>query len=675
MHKQLALAIGLMIAPTMVSAAATSERYVAITGGKPVGHVYADTSAGRTVIDYDVKDNGRGPTIAETVMIGRDGLPTEWNVTGATTFGSKVDEHFRLTGNTATWTDSTGKGSATVTAPSLYVAQSASPWALGVLARALLADADHQMPALPGGTLKLDKIEDLTVTGKGGSIPVTAYALIGISTDPETLILDGNGGLFATLSPRFIVIREGYEGEQVRLRGLAAKWEADRFVAIQKRVAHRYAAPVRITNVRLFDPMTQALTVPMQVIIRGRQITGVEPADSPATPGEVSIDGGGGTLVPGMFEMHAHLSQDAALLDIAAGITSVRDMGNDNAVLDDLIDRIDSGVIAGPRVVRSGFIEGKSPFSAHNGIVVDSEAAALDAVRWYGARGFWQVKSYNSMNPAWEPALVAEAHRLGMRVAGHVPAFSTADAMIDAGFDEMTHINQFMLGWVLTPQEDTRSLLRLTAMKRFATLDLNSPKVQKTIGMMVDRKVAFDPTIGIHEKLTLNRDGQVPPGSVDYFDHMPIGWQRDEKQALTDTSAPGDDKAYRDAFAKILACVRMLNDRGIFIVPGTDTGGSFTYHRELELMQSIGMTPPQVLKRATWDMAKYTGQDQQLGSIAKGKLADFFLIAGDPTKNLKAVKAIRMVAKDGVIYFPSEVYPEFGIKPFATAPKVVEPKG
>ena len=103
--------------------------------------------------------------------------------------------------------------------------------------------------------------------------------------------------------------------------------------------------------------------------------------------------------------MHAHLDQDSALLNVAAGVTSVRDMGNDNAVLDGLIARIESGAIGGPRVTRSGFIEGKSPFSANSGIVVASEAEALDAVRWYAARGYWQIKIYNSMNPAWVPAM------------------------------------------------------------------------------------------------------------------------------------------------------------------------------------------------------------------------------------------------------------------------------
>jgi len=438
-------------------------------------------------------------------------------------------------------------------------------------------------------------------------------------------------------------------------------------------VAHDYGAPVRIRNVRLFDPKTSALTAPLSVIVAGKQIAAVEAPDSPATPGEVTIDGAGGTLIAGMYEMHAHLGQEDALPNLLAGITTVRDMGNDNAVLDTLVRKIDSGEVGGPHVIRSGFIEGKSQFSANNGIVVDSQEKAVDAVRWYGARGYWQIKIYNSMNPAWVPAMVAEAHRLGMRVAGHVPAFATADQMIEAGYDEMTHINQFALGWVIGPGEDTRTLFRLTALKRLPALDLNSEKVQHTIDLMVKGKKAIDPTLGIHENLVFNHDGQVPPGAKDYLSHMPIGTQRDAKKQWIDTSAPGDAQAYEQAFAKLIGVVRMLHDRGVFIVFGTDTGGSFTYHRELELYQQAGMTAPEILKRATFDSARYIGEEQSAGSIEKGKRADFFLVPGDPTKDLKAIKTIAMVVKDGVFYYPTEAYPKFGIEPFTAAPKVTLP--
>ncbi|WP_216838876.1 amidohydrolase family protein [Caulobacter sp. S45] len=672
MIKNAALSLSLILTTPTLALAETAN-FSVIFGGKNVGHLIADTQGDRTLIDYDFKNNGRGPTMKETIRSNADGLPIAWTITGATTFGSKVDERFSQSGSHAEWVDSTGKGAATIRKPGLYVAQSGSPWSDQIIAHALLKAPGMSLDVLPGGTLRLEKGEALTVQGSGGPVQLTRYDLSGVNLNPGTMLLDAKGALFAEVSPNFIIIRKGYEGEEQRLRKLAADWSTQRFVTMEKQVAHHYGAPVRIRNVRLFDPRTSALTGPMSVVVRGKEIAGVEPLDSPPTPGEVTIDGAGGTLVAGMYDMHAHLQQDGAMLNLIAGITTVRDMGNDNAVLDRLIQRMDDDVIGGPHVVRSGFIEGKSPYSANNGILVDSQDQAIDAVRWYGARGYWQIKIYNSMNPAWVPAMAKEAHLLGMRVAGHVPAFSTADQMIVAGYDEMTHINQFMLGWVMQPGEDTRTLFRLTALKRLPGLDLQSPKVQHTIQLMVDGKKAIDPTLGIHEQLTQNRDGQVPPGAVDYIDHMPIGYRRDAMKAWVDTSAPGDDQAYRQAFDKIIATVRMLHDRGIFIVFGTDTGGSFTYHRELELYQGAGMTPAEIVKRATFDSARYVGQDQRMGSIEKGKLADFFLIPGDPTKDLKAIKTIRMVVKDGAFYYPSEVYPKFGIKPFAAAPDVKEP--
>jgi imidazolonepropionase-like amidohydrolase len=673
MPRILALTLALAVVSTGTFAA-DSARYTVIFGGQNVGHVFVDTNANLTTIDYNVKNNGRGPTMAETITFGSDGLPNAWSISGTTTFGSKVNEHYNRDQRRTTWLDSTGKGQAPTKDPAIYIAQRGSPWSLQIYARALLKQPGMTMRALPGGTVKLEKADSLAVQGKGGPLQVTRYELSGIRTDPDTMLLDAKGDLFASVSPEAVVVREGYEGEEVRLRKLAADWSTERFAAIQHEVAHDYGGPARIRNVRLFDPKTSALTAPVSVIVNGKQIAAIESVDSPATPGEVTIDAAGGTLIAGMYEMHAHLGQDDALLNVLAGITSVRDMGNDNAVLDSLIRRIESGEIAGPHVIRSGFIEGKSPFSANNGILVDSQDKAIDAVRWYGARGYWQIKIYNSMNPAWVPAMVEEAHHLGMRVAGHVPAFATADQMIEAGYDEMTHINQFVLGWVIAPGEDTRTLFRLTALKRLPALDLNSAKVQHTIDLMVKGNKAIDPTLGIHENLVFNRDGQVPRGATDYLSHMPIGTRRDAMKAWIDTSAPGDDLAYRQAFEKLIGVVRQLHDRGVFIVFGTDTGGSFTYHRELELYQSAGMTAPEILKRATFESARYVGQEQSEGSIEKGKRADFFLVPGDPTKDLKAIKTISMVVKDGVFYYPTEAYPKFGIEPFTKAPKVTLPQ-
>ena len=660
--------IALALAATS-SIAIAADRYVVISGGVNVGHVWADTQGSRVTVDYDVKENGRGPTVKEVVTLGADGLPTGWDVIGATTFGSKIFEHYERRGSKASWTDATGKGSASAKGAATYVTQTATPWDTGFYATQLLKHGGT-LAALPGGTLKLEKGDAVEVTGKGGVIPTTAYFVGGINLEPDVVLLDASGAMVAYVTPGSLVIREGYEGDEVSLRGRAAKWSTDRYAAIQRDTAHDYKGPVRIRHVRLFDPATASLTELKSVIVRGRTIAAVQPDESPSTPGEITIDGAGGTIVPGFTDMHAHLGQSEALLNLIAGVTSVRDMGNDNDVLDTLVDRIERGEIGGPRVIRSGFLEGKSPYNAANGILASNEKEAVDGVRWYAARGYWQTKIYNSIDPKWVPAIVRESHKLGLRVAGHVPAFTNADAMMEAGYDELTHLNQVALQWVLKPGEDTRTLFRITAQQRLPRLDLNSAPVQHTLALMRSHATPLDDTMVIHEWLFKSRDGQPIPAMADVIDHLPIGAQRDARKAATNPEMIGGIANADATWTKLVDIMKAFHDNGTLLLPGTDMGGSFTYWRELELYQTFGMTPPQILKRATWDVTKYLGHDQTLGSVEKGKYADFFLVPGDPTKDLKAIKRIAMVVKDGVFYYPDEVYPKFGIKPFAPAPRV-----
>ena len=294
-------------------------------------------------------------------------------------------------------------------------------------------------------------------------------------------------------------------------------------------------------------------------------------------------------------------------------------------------------------------------------------------VRWCGVRDFHQVKLYNSMKPEWAEMLVDEAHRLGMRVAGHVPAFSTANAMIEAGFDEITHANQLMLGWVLEDGEDTRTLFRFKAMKRFPSLDPGGEEVQYTISRMLERNVAHDPTIAIHEHGLTAVNGEPAPMARAVIDHLPTNEQRSLKSELFGTDSDEERAEYVAAFEFILDVLSRLHDRGVMLLPGTDLGGGIAYHRELELFEKIGLTPAEVLRRASYDMAVYLQQDEGLGSIEKGKYADFFLVPGDPTQDLNQLRQIRMVVSDGVVYFPTEIYPWFGIRPFSEAPEVIVP--
>ncbi len=645
------------------------ESFTVIMNGVTIGHLEVTNTDNTLEIDYDFKNNGRGPTIKETIILNEEGFPTQWNISGNTTFGNSVLENFKLQGDQATWTDATGEGRNTLTQRSLYIPQSGSPYNLSLAARILLKEPGFSLSALPGGQLQLKEIETFKTNYPAGNLNLKTFAISGADLNPRYFVLDENQKLFAYITPGFIIIRSGFEREEKSMRELAEKYLAERSEKLQAQFAHNYNGNIRIRNVRIFDPMTEELGKLASVLVSEGIIKSIDAPDVKAAPNETKIDGKGGSLIAGLYEMHAHMNDNEALLNIAAGVTSVRDTGNQNEVLDNLIKRIENGTVAGPRITRLGLIEGKSPFNVSGGILVENEQQALEAVENYAEKGFHGIKLYNSMNGDWAPAIVKKARELNMPVAGHVPAFSNANAMLRAGFDEMTHINQIMLGWVLRPEEDTRTLLRLTALKRLPNLDLDSQQVKETLNLMMENKVAVDPTLTIHEALLLSRNGETRIGSLDYIENMPANVQRSEKVAMAKIETEEDDEAYRLAFDKIIETLKLMKEHGILILPGTDMGGGLNLHRELELFQLLGYSPAEILKLGTYDMAEYLGHKDR-GSIEPGMLADFFLVPGDPTLDLKAIKTISMVSRGGVIYFPSEIYPEFGITPFVEKPAV-----
>jgi len=650
------------------------QKFRVILGGTDVGEMLVKRDVENINIDFSFSNNGRGASSKEVLKLSDAGFPTDWRITGKTVFGNEVDEQFTLQDNMAKWQSSAENGSAKFDKNALYIAQNASPYALYVYAKALLEQPTNSLSALPSGELTITEVEKIELKDVNDAVvKATVYAINGIELDPSYIALDNNHHMLGYLSPRFVVIREGLEKQNKVLSDLAAGLNASRFEKIANKVTHQYEKPVRINNVRIFDPVSMQLTASQSVLIEKDKIIAIEPLVDTPQKGEILIDGNGGTLIPGLYEMHGHMSDNDALLNVMAGVTSVRDMGNEIEILDPLIEKIESHQIIGPRITKSGFIEGKSEFSAATGEIASTEQEAVDLVNMYGEKGgYFQIKIYSSINGDWVPAMAKAAKKHGMRVTGHIPAFSNVDEMIAAGYDEITHINQGMLSWVLDREEDTRTLYRITGMKRFVDLDLNSEKVQNTLNTMVAKNIAVDPTIVIHEFGLTARNGETRIGAQDYIDNMPVGVQRSAKVALLNVADKKEDTAYLLAFDKILETLALMNKKGVFLVPGTDLGGAFELHRELELFKKIGMSNAEVLRRASYDMANYLGYGDQLGSIEVGKLADFFLVPGDPISDLRAIKTVSMVSKGGAIYFPTEVYPEFGIKPFTETPKVFD---
>lgn len=647
----------------LCAAVPVEERYSILISNEKAGYVSAKIDGARAQVVLHIDENGRGPKTTETLTLDSRGYPTDWHIKGKWSTGAPVDERFTQKGESARWKTLNDSGEARTPETRLYVANNASPWAYSFYLRVLLAAPNQRLETLPSGEMRVERMRDVEI---GGASPqtVTAYALWGEEVRPSYILLDARQRLFGYASTGFVMVPEGYEAQYRPLSELAQQLDDEYLKRFARDFTHRYEEPVHIRNVRVFDSVAGTLSAPTTVTTYRGRIASIDATSAPPE-GSVVIDGQGGTLLPALHDMHVHISPWDGLLHLAGGVTTVRDMANDNDVLLALSAKIDSGTIPGPRVVRAGFIEGRSPFSARGGFIPETLPVALEKVRWYAEHGYTHIKIYNSMTPGWVAPIATEAHRLGLTVSGHIPAFMTAERAVRDGYDEINHINQLMLFFVIDPKEDTRTPFRFTALgERAGTVDVKGERVQAMLKLMKERDTTLDTTEAVFEYVLLSRPGMVSPSDAGHLSHLPSPYQRSRKVMDLDIK-PGQDGAYRASFQRLLDLIREVHAQGIRIIPGTDDMPGFTLHRELELYQAAGIPAPRVLQIATLECAKYLGRDQSSGSVAPGKVADLLLVDGDPTQDISVIRRARLVMKDGAIYYPEEIHRAMGIEPFA----------
>ncbi|WP_082124252.1 amidohydrolase family protein [Lysobacter capsici] len=673
----LCLVPGLSVAFAATALAAQTTRYLALVdGGKQAGQqVVTRADDGTTTVEFVFKDNGRGPELKESYTLADDGTYRTYAVQGTSTFGAKVDESFQRNGDQVSWKSKSDAGQETVPGVGLYAPLGGTPAGISV-ALGALAKHNGKLPLLPNGTLSSSKLGQAQVQRDGKTQTVQLLALTGQGFTPNFVwaTSDAQPRLFALIYPGYLqLIEEGWQANAAALETQQKAAEGKLLVDLRKKLGHRFAGTTVLRDVRVFDSEHATLGAATDVVIADGKIVSVGKAD-PKLKADRVVDGGGKVLMPGLFDMHGHVSRWDGGLNIAAGVTTVRDMGNDNATLQQMIGEIEDGTLMSPGVVPAGFIEGESQFSARNGFVIKNLDEAKKAVDWYSEHGYPQIKIYNSFPKAVLRDTVAYAHSKGMRVSGHVPAFLRAQDVVDQGFDEIQHINQLMLNFFVDDKTDTRTLQRFYLVAdKTADLDFDSKPVQDFIATLAKKQIAIDPTLATFEFLH-QRDGELSPIVAGIEEHLPPDVQRGRRSA--EMNIPDDATAarYTKSYDKLVEFVGRAYKAGVPLLAGTDEVPGFTLQHELALYVRAGLTPAQALQVATWNAAKVARVLDNRGSVTVGKRSDLILIDGDPTKDIGDIRKVSLVLRGDTAYYPSEVHEALGVKPFAAAAKVTVAK-
>ena len=662
----LAFALG---AAALAHAAETTRYVILVDDGKQAGEqVVTREDDGLTKVRYIFKDNGRGPEIEETFRVGPDGNFSEYHVKGTSTFGAPIDEHFVREGDLARWWSTSEKDERKSATNAMYIPLNSSFEPVTVAAAAMLARPDRKIPLFPSGELSIKPLGAPLELVKGGEKKtVQLMAQSGLGLTPAFFWMDTGARprMFAFVVPGWMTaVEEGWEEQAKPLEKLQKDAEA----TLLREMAAQLQVPLPgltvIRNARVFDSETATLGAKSDVYVLRDRITAVLPAGSPARGADREIDAAGRVLLPGLFDMHGHVGRWGGGLNTAAGVTTVRDMGNDNATLQQMIDEIAAGQLLSPRIVPAGFLEGESPMSARNGFVVKELQQAKDAVDWYAGHGYPQLKIYNSFPKEILADTIAYAHQRGMRVSGHIPVWLRAEDAIKAGYDEIQHINQVLLNFLVAPDTDTRTLERFyLPAEKVGALDFDSKPVQDFIALLKARDVVIDPTLATFE-FVRQRDGQMSRVVSAVADHLPPDIQRGRKSAAM--KIPDDVTAarYDLSYKKMIEFVGRMYRAGIPILAGTDEIEGFALHTELELLVEAGLTPAQALQVATKNGALYTRTSHERGRIAPGMFADLVLVDGDPTKDIGDIRKVALVITQGKLVSPGKVYRALGIRPF-----------
>jgi len=420
-----------------------------------------------------------------------------------------------------------------------------------------------------------------------------------------------------------------------------------------------------IEGCTVFDAASGKLLPERTIVIRGERIAAVvgpqENVDLPAAA--LRIDGQGKFALPGFIDAHvhvvhvldfAHVTGDEVLpLYLAAGVTSIRSTG-DEIVAATLVARYaESHPATSPRVFTcSPLLDGEPPIHRDVGRAVTDPAQVAGVLDELARWKVTTLKIYAGTGREVGRAIIDEGHRRGLFVTAHLGKYSAQDAVAD-GVDGLEHIWS-VFNYVIPPQVAGQPGHR-------GQLDFDTPLCDALVTDLVRGKTYVDPTLVVFRNMILLCDEPAVRDSPDN-DLVPQRlrdfWPTYLQRSGCPQGGPVADR--RREFAKYQELTRKLFRAGVPIQVGTDapephvTPG-YSLHTELELLVEAGLPPAAVLQGATWHNAASLKQQEYLGSIAAGKLADIVLLADNPLVDIRNTRRIELVIRSGKVARPAEL--------------------
>ncbi|HEY4879174.1 MAG TPA: amidohydrolase family protein [Candidatus Acidoferrales bacterium] len=520
-----------------------------------------------------------------------------------------------------------------------------------------------QLATLPNGQVKIEPRGQDLVKIDGKDQKFDRFTVEGLIWGRETLWFDANRNLIASVTTdaefdHFEAIRDGYESGLGTFVGRAGADGMAALADISKGISGSRAQKIAIVGGTLVDGTGSPAISDSVVLVENGRITAAGPRAQIKIPaGFQNIDAHGKTVLPGLWDMHAHFEQvEWGPIYLAAGATTVRDVGNEFEFITAVRDAVASGRGLGPRLLLAGVVDGTGPLALGIERVDTPEQAKMWTDKYHDA-GFQQMKIYSSVKLEELKDVATEAHHLGMTVTGHIPEGLNAYQAVESGQDQINHIG-YIADIMLPVLPDNAT--RLDRAKAQGEIDMKSPESQKAIAFLVQHKIVVDPTLALMEFFTANSSR--PPVSIE----PGVAKVAPELGAILAETGPPSQYAdlQEKVFQKEVEIVGALHKAGITIVAGTDqTVPGYSLYREIELYAQAGFTPMEAIQAATMVPARVMGVDKELGTIEPGKRADLIILDANPLESIHNIRTVKFVITNGTMYNCGELWSSVGFKP------------